>query len=69
MKRFFLRNPWVRTLIPLLLMGIASVSGNTLVVEISQGDRVFWSAILFKGSFYVLLISTLILGLYQVLIF
>lgn len=69
MEKLFLRNPWIRTLVPLLLMGVASVSGNTLVVEISSGNQVFWSEIPQKGSFYILLISTLVLGIYQLLIF
>ena len=69
MENFFLRNPWVRTLVPLILMGAASVSGNTLVVEISNGNKVLWSEIPQKGSFYILLISTLLLALYQFLIF
>lgn len=69
MENWFLKNPWVRTLIPLLLMGIASVSGNTLVVEISNGNKVLWSEIPYKGSFYILLISSLVLGIYQFLIF
>ena len=69
MKKMFLRNPWIRSIIPLLLMGVASVSGNTLVVEISNGNKVFWSEMPLKGSFYILLISTLLLGFYQFLIF
>lgn len=69
MERIYFRNPWIRTLIPLLLMGVISVLGNSLVVEISDGNKVLWSHIPKTGSFYLLLIATLLLGIYQFLLF
>jgi uncharacterized membrane protein YfcA len=66
METFFLRNPWFRAFYPLLLMGIAGVSASSLVVEISESNRIIWSLIPQKVSFYVLLISTIFLALYQI---
>lgn len=69
MEKVFLRNLWFRTLIPLVLVGVVNVSCNTLVIEISSGNKVFWSEIPQKLSFYILLISTIMLFLYQIQIF
>ncbi|MEJ1367868.1 MAG: hypothetical protein RPU35_06605 [Candidatus Sedimenticola sp. (ex Thyasira tokunagai)] len=68
MEGFFLRNPWVRAFLPLILMGVASVTASSLVVEISSDDGLMWSLIPQKVSFYVLLISTITLATYQILI-
>jgi len=66
MESIFLRNPWVRAFLPLLLMGAASVSASSLVVEISTGNGVAWGLLPHKMSFYILLIATAILAIYQV---
>ena len=50
-------------------MGVISILGNSLVVEISSGNKVLWSEIPRTGSFYILLILTLLLGVYQFLLF
>lgn len=68
MESFFLRNPWVRTFFSLLLMGVASVAASSLVVEISINNEIVWSLIPQKVSFYILLISTIALAIYQILI-
>jgi hypothetical protein len=68
MEGFFLRNPWVRAFLPLILMGVASVTASSLVVEISSDDGLMWSLIPQKVSFYVLLIATIALATYQILI-
>ncbi|MCX6064957.1 MAG: hypothetical protein NT121_04285 [Chloroflexi bacterium] len=69
MKDLILRNPWMRTLLPLLLLTIASFTANTLVVEISSGSNIDWFAIPKKISFYILLVATIATFFYQVLIF
>ncbi|WP_299977531.1 hypothetical protein [Desulfobacula sp.] len=66
METFFLRNPWFRAFFPLLLLGVASVSASSLVVEISVSNGIVWSLIPQKVSFYILLISTIFLALYQI---
>lgn len=68
MEGFFLRNPWVRAFLPLFLMGVASVTASSLVVEISSDEGLMWSLIPQKASFYILLISTALLAVYQILI-
>ena len=47
-------------------MGVASVSANCLVVEISVSNGIVWSLIPAKVSFYILLFSTIFLALYQI---
>ena len=69
MVDILIKNPWLRTFIPLLLMGVASVSASSLVVEISNGNEILWSLAPQKISFYILLIFTSILCLYQVQVF
>lgn len=69
MKNFFLRNPWVRIFLPLSLTTIASVVGNTLVVEITKGTTIEWSAIPKKISVYILFIAIILTTIYQVLLF
>lgn len=66
METYFLRNPWIRAFFPLLLMGVASVSASSLVVEISVANGILWSLIPQKVSFYILLISTIFLAFYQI---
>ena len=66
MEAFLFRNPWFRAFFPLLLMGVASVSANSLVVEISVSNVIVWSLIPEKVSFYILIISTIFLALYQI---
>lgn len=68
MEGFFLRNPWVRAFLPLVLMGVASVTASSLVVEISLDEGIMWSLMPQKVSFYILLISTVVLAVYQILI-
>jgi len=68
MGRIFLQNPWFRTFIPLFLVGIAGFAGNTLVVEISVENSIDWAAIPKKASFYVMLVSTLAVAVYQILL-
>lgn len=61
-------NPWFRAFIPLLLMGVAAVSGNVLATEISGAEVIEWSSIPYKFSFYILLTSTVLLCIHQVAI-
>lgn len=68
MEGFFLRNPWVRAFLPLVLMGVASVTASSLVVEISSDEGIMWSLMPQKVSLYILLISTVLLAVYQILI-
>ena len=66
MINLFLINPWFRAFIPILLMGIAAVSGNVLAAEISVGSEITWSSIPQRLSFYILLASTVLLCVHQV---
>lgn len=66
MINLFLINPWFRSFTPLLLMGIAAVSGNVLAAEISSAGDIVWSSIPHKLSFYILLTSTVLLCIHQV---
>jgi hypothetical protein len=66
MEQLLLRNPFFRAFFPLLLMGIASVSASSLVVEISVSNGISWSLIPQKVSFYILFISTIFLTFYQI---
>lgn len=66
METFLLRNPWFRAFFPLLLMAVASVSANSLVVEISVSNGIVWSLIPQKLSFYILLVLTIFLAVYQI---
>ncbi|MBL0460823.1 MULTISPECIES: hypothetical protein [Aeromonas] len=68
MEEILLKNPWVRSLLPLVLMGASSVFASSLVVEIANGNQISWHEIPQKVSFYVLLICTILLCLYQVAI-
>ncbi|MGB8980625.1 MAG: hypothetical protein WCC12_02000 [Anaerolineales bacterium] len=69
MRTLLLGNPWFRTIIPLLLAGVISVFTNSLVVEISNGDKVFWYEMPKTSSFYILIVSTLLLAVYQFQLF
>lgn len=69
MKNFLFRNPWIRTFLPLFLTTIASVIGNILVVEITNGSTIEWSAIPKRISFYILLATTSLIFIYQVFIY
>ncbi|WP_148260831.1 hypothetical protein [Ectopseudomonas mendocina] len=66
MEEIFLKNPWIRALLPLLLMGASSVFASSLVVEIASGNQIAWNEIPQKASFYILLICTGALCFYQV---
>lgn len=68
MEEIFLKNPWVRALLPLLLMGGSSVFASSLVVEIASGNQIAWHDVPQKASFYILLICTGVLCIYQVAI-
>lgn len=47
-------------------MGVASFTIGTLVVEVSSGNEILWAQIPAKVSFYIFLLSTLILCIYQI---
>lgn len=64
----FLRNPWLRALVPLVLMGAASLAVNILAAEIMTGPEITWSSIPKRTSFYIFLLATIVLCLYQVAI-
>lgn len=66
MKALFLKNPWARAFIPLILMGIVGVSSNSLVTEITNGNTVQWRYIFEKSSFYILLAANVLAALYQI---
>ncbi|MDD2906134.1 MAG: hypothetical protein PHC74_07520 [Sulfurimonas sp.] len=65
MEQLFFKNTWSKAIIPLILMGVVSLSGNTLVVEISTNNNIDWLQVPKKISFYILIVSTLILAYYQ----
>lgn len=65
MEQLFFKNTWSKAIIPLILMGVVSLSGNTLVVEISTNNNIDWLQVPKKNSFYILIVSTLILAYYQ----
>lgn len=66
LKGFFLQNPWIRALVPLVMMAIAGVTASSLVVEIAQGDQINWRLIPSRISFYLLLVSTVLSAIYQI---
>lgn len=66
MEDLFLKNPWLRALIPLALMGIVGVTASSLVVEIATGNDIYWSLAPQKVSFYILLMSTIASAFYQI---
>jgi hypothetical protein len=65
---FLLANPWVRALIPLALIAVAGVAGNSLVTEVTKGNTVEWDLMPHKVSFYLLLAATLLSAIYQIAI-
>ena len=69
MKELFLRNPWSRILIPLLLMVVVNICGNALISEISSANGINWAFMPSKVSFYILIISLIILCFCQIQIF
>lgn len=66
MEDIFLKNPWIRALIPLVLMGVVGVTASSLVVEIATGNDIKWSQAPEKVSFYVLFMSTIASAFYQI---
>jgi hypothetical protein len=66
MKALFLKSPWARAFIPLILMGIVGISSNSLVAEITNGNTVQWRHLFEKSSFYILLAATVLAALYQI---
>jgi len=66
MESILLRSPWIRAFLPLVLMGAASVSASSLVVEISSGNGILWGLMPQKLSFYILLVTTFLLTFYQI---
>jgi len=68
MEDVLLKNPWVRALLPLILMGASSVFASSLVVEIANGNNIEWNLVLSKVSFYLLIICSALLCAYQVII-
>ena len=69
MSEIFLKNPWVRSFVPLILMVVSSVVASSLVVEIAEGNTINWAALPDKQSFYLLLVATVLLCIYQVVLF
>lgn len=69
MSEIFLKNPWVRSFVPLILIAVSSVVASTLVVEIAEGNTINWAELPKKESFYFLLAATVMMCIYQVLIF
>ena len=69
MKELFLRNPWFRVLIPLLLIIVTNVCGSALILQISSDNEVNWASMPSKNSFYIIIISLVILCFYQIQIF
>ena len=65
MEALFLRNPWFRALVPLILMGVAAVTASSLVVEIAVGNAIQWGLVPQKASFYILMVSTFASAFYQ----
>lgn len=65
MEHIFFKNPWSKAIIPLLLMGVVSLSGNSLIVEISSKNTINWLQTYEKASFYILIVSTILLAIYQ----
>lgn len=68
MDNFLYRNPWVRALIPLVLIAITGVTSSSLVVEIASGTTINWLEMPKKLSFHILIISILSTCIYQVLV-
>ncbi|MNJ54350.1 hypothetical protein D3C77_497860 [compost metagenome] len=66
MEEFFLKNAWVRGILPIVFMSIAGVTASSLVVEIASGNQIEWSAMFKKISFYLLLLTTIASALYQI---
>jgi hypothetical protein len=60
------RNPWIRALVPLVLMCLVGLFTNTLVLEVSQGNNVLWLEIPAKPSFYVIIIVLAASAAYQI---
>jgi len=69
MEELFLINYWIRTLIPLVLMSIAGILTNSLIVNITVNNEIIWLLIPKQVSFYIFIIVTIFLWLYQVIIF
>jgi len=66
MEEFFLKNPWVRGILPIVFMSIAGVTASSLVVEIASGNQIEWSLMFKKLSFYLLVITTIASAAYQI---
>jgi hypothetical protein len=65
---FLLGNPWPRALVPLALLALAGVAGNSLVTEVTKGNAIEWGLMPQKASFYILLVATVLTALYQIAI-
>ena len=68
-EAFLLRSPWVRALVPLVLMGVVGVAASALVVEIAHQDSIRWEKIPYKVSFYVLVVAIILSALYQIAVY
>lgn len=68
LRALLLGHPWVRALIPLLLMAVAGVSASALVVEIAHGTEITWELIPSRVSFFVLVLTTVLSAAYQIAI-
>lgn len=66
MEEFFLKNAWVRGILPIFFMSIAGVTASSLVVEIASGNQIEWDVIPKKLSFYLLLLTTIVSAFYQI---
>lgn len=64
----FIRNPWLRALAPLVLMGAASLAVNILSAEIMADPEIAWSSIPKRTSFHIFLLATIVLCIHQVAI-
>ena len=68
LETVFLRNAWVRALLPLALMVLVGVSSSALVAETTAGNSVRWRLMPRTFSFYVILGAVLASTIYQVAI-
>lgn len=67
-EAFFLRNAWVRALLPLTLAGVVGVLANILVVEITRNNSVDWNLLPKSRSFWYLIIASCLSAAHQICI-
>ena len=66
MEAFFFKNPFVRALLPLLLMGVVAFASDRLFMRIVGADSIAWGQIVDEPSFYIALIGTVVVAFYQI---